>query len=538
MDCGPAALKCLCAGFGIEVGYDRLREACQTGLDGTSINTLEAVAVHLGLAAEQVMLPADHFLLPAAAALPALLVVTNTLGVTHFLIVWRRLGGWVQVMDPAAGRRWMPARRLLAETYVHAMPVPAAAWREWAGSAELTGVLAARMKAIGIPASVARSLLAAALADPGWRPLAALDAALRMTAALVDAGGLRAGGEAAGLLRGLMAADPADPGAIPEIYWSVVPEAGGHLRLRGAVLVRVKGRRATAGAGEETLPAELRAADAEPASRPGRELAAAAAEDGRLTALALAAASSRARRPRWSRRCSSVPCWTSPAAWGCGSSGRRPPPSSSSSWSSCSSSNGRRRRGCSPRGAASRSACACASRAKIARLGDRYFRSRLSSDMAERCHSSHRLRTLPELAASFLRSGWQLLFTAAGIAWLDPGVAPLAALSALLAFALPMASQPLLLERDLRVRNHAGALGRFYLDALLGLVPARNHGAERALRREHEGLLIEWARSALRLESVSVLLDALQSDAPATGSRSGSCSAIWRAPAIPRASCC
>jgi ATP-binding cassette subfamily B protein len=148
---------------------------------------------------------------------------------------------------------------------------------------------------------------------------------------------------------------------------------------------------------------------------------------------------------------------------------------------------------------------------KIARLGDRYFRSRLSSDMAERCHSGYRLRLLPELGANFLRSAFQLLFTALGIAWLDPHVAPLAALSAVLAFVLPLAAQPVLLERDLRVRNHAGALGRFYLDALLGLVPARNHGAGRPLRREHEGLLLEWMRSALRLEKVSVILDFLQS---------------------------
>ena len=41
MDCGPAALKCLCAGFGIQVGYGRLREACQTDVDGTSIDALE-----------------------------------------------------------------------------------------------------------------------------------------------------------------------------------------------------------------------------------------------------------------------------------------------------------------------------------------------------------------------------------------------------------------------------------------------------------------------------------------------------------------
>src|SRR5262249_29408786 len=36
-----------------------------------------------------------------------------------------------------------------------------------------------------------------------------------------------------------------------------------------------------------------------------------------------------------------------------------------------------------------------------------------------------------------------------------------------------------------------------YLDALLGLVPARTHSAERALRREHESLLSDWARASL-----------------------------------------
>ena len=53
-------------------------------------------------------------------------------------------------------------------------------------------------------------------------------------------------------------------------------------------------------------------------------------------------------------------------------------------------------------------------------------------------------------------------------------------------------------ERDLRQRTHAGALTRFYLDALLGLIPVRAHGAERALGREHEALLVEWARAGRR----------------------------------------
>ena len=58
----PASLKCLLEGFYIPVSYGRLREACQTDVDGTSIDTLEEIAGQLGLQAEQVMLPVDHVL--------------------------------------------------------------------------------------------------------------------------------------------------------------------------------------------------------------------------------------------------------------------------------------------------------------------------------------------------------------------------------------------------------------------------------------------------------------------------------------------
>src|SRR5262245_45918737 len=128
MDCGPAVLTCVLEGFGIPDHYGRLREACQTDVDGISIDGLEAVANRLGLAAEQVMLPVDHLLLPGSAALPALLVVRQPLGQTHFVLAWRRHGPLVQVMDPAAGRRWVRATGLLADVYVHAQLVPASAF--------------------------------------------------------------------------------------------------------------------------------------------------------------------------------------------------------------------------------------------------------------------------------------------------------------------------------------------------------------------------------------------------------------------------
>ena len=97
MDCGPASLKALLEGFGIHVSYGRLREACQTQVDGTSIDTIEDVAVQLGLDAAQTMLPADHLCLREANALPALVVVVLPNGLTHFVVVWNVYGAFVQV---------------------------------------------------------------------------------------------------------------------------------------------------------------------------------------------------------------------------------------------------------------------------------------------------------------------------------------------------------------------------------------------------------------------------------------------------------
>ena len=168
MDCGPAALTCLLEGFGIRASYGRLREACQTDLDGTSIDTLEEVARRAGLDAEQILIPADHLLVPGCAPLPALLVVRLPSGATHFVVAWRRHGPVVQVMDPAAGRTWVSARRLLAEAYVHETSVAASYWRAWAGSAPFLDPLRRRIRALGIegPASDAR-IQAAARTEAG-----------------------------------------------------------------------------------------------------------------------------------------------------------------------------------------------------------------------------------------------------------------------------------------------------------------------------------------------------------------------------------
>jgi len=306
MDCGPAALKSLFEGHGIHVSYGRLREACQTEVDGTSIDTLEEVANQLGLEAEQIMVPADHLLVPEASTLPAIVVVRLPDGNTHFIVVWSTLASWVQLMDPASGRKWVPASHLLRDVYQHDIAVPAAAWREWASSDQALDTLKRRLQDLGLSQETVRTVLRRALTSPGWRLLATLDAATRAAHSLLRSRGLRRGGEAGRLLEGLFQeatdedSDPFD--VIPPSYWSVRAAPRGEegqgedeeqLYLRGVVLVRVKGlqQEPSGEAGEPAqLSPELELARKEAPSRPGRKLLELLGADGLLAPGALVAA--------------------------------------------------------------------------------------------------------------------------------------------------------------------------------------------------------------------------------------------------------
>jgi len=80
--------------------------------------------------------------------------------------------------------------------------------------------------------------------------------------------------------------------------------------------------------------------------------------------------------------------------------------------------------------------------------------------MAERSHSVHRLRLLPHVGGQIIHVATELVVTTAAWCGLDPSHALLAVLAAVGTHVLPLAMHSLLTERDLRVRTHAGALGR------------------------------------------------------------------------------
>jgi ATP-binding cassette subfamily B protein len=533
MDCGPASLKAILEGFGVSASYGRLREVCQTEVDGTSIDTIEEVANQLGLAAEQVMLPAEHLLLKEGQALPALVVIALPNGNTHFVVVWSYRFGLVQVMDPGSGRRWMRREAFLRELFIHTYPVAAKEWREWAGTKEFIEPLQVRMKALGLPAATATGLIDAALAQPEWRPLARLDAAVRLVASLVDAGSARRGRETTRLVQRF--SEPAGDEVstedglademVPSPYWSVTPHEQDNseqeqLLLHGAVLIRFQGYRQAAATpatpAEDTaadtadvapaLSPELAAVLEESPARPGRALLQQLHADGALAPLLVVAGLAMSAGTvlieallfrgmldishflgLGHQRLAAVAALLVMLA---GSALLELP--------IITTTLGYARR--------LESRLRMSFLAKIPRLADRYFHSRLRSDMAERAHVVHFLRALPVTVTLLIRSVFLLIATTAGIIWLDPRGTPVAVTVAVLSVALPVASQRFLIERDLRVRTHVGALTRFYLDAMLGLIAVRSHGAERPVRHEHEALLVEWWRAGIGQLRVAVVV--------------------------------
>ena len=523
MDCGPAALKCLLEGFGIRASYGRLREACQTGLDGTSIDTIEAVANRLGIAAEQVMLPPDQLFLGGSATLPALAVMQLPAGPAHFVLVWRQAGHWLQVMDPATGRRWVRREDFLEELFRHELSVPAADWRDWAAGDEYRDAMTQRLAALGVGQRAAADFIATALADANWYSAAVLDAAVRLVASLCGSGAVKHGDAAERLLGTIFTATCAAPDdiytLIPRDYWTVHPDpqsrALGERRvlLSGAVLLRINGRRAASCAAaehDEVLTPELAAALTERREHPAMALWRMLRADGVIgpaavmaaTLLAVAVAFFEALAMRGMieigqalntglERLAAASalllfmgvmlCFRLPIASQSMRMGRQ-----------------------------LETRLRMAILARLPQLPDRYLQSRPISDMADRAHSLHMLRLLPGLALHVLQLGGEIVLTVFGLFLIDQTVGLWAAGLAIVAVAVPALCQALVSEADLRARSHAASLNGVTLDALMGHVPIRVHAAQPAVKAQHEALLADWSRAMRRLLGLSMNATALQ----------------------------
>lgn len=518
MDCGPAALKALLEGFTIRVSYGRLREACQTSVDGTSIDTLEVVAQQLGLDVQQIMAPADFLLLAEADLLPVIAVVRLPNGALHFIVVWRLFGPLVQVMNPASGRQWLRRQALLDDLYIHTHSVDQAAWLAWAKGDGFMIPLAARLQRLWVAPEQRARLLTSVQQATDWWPLATLDAATRLVESLVRTNALERGEATAKLIEQLVVNVAAAPAQafqlIPPTYWTVTPDPQHpeQLLMQGAVLLTVKGVRPPDDAATAAAPLapELAAALTEKEPQPFWEIWRLLRQDGLLAPALLAVATVLAA------------LGTTLEALllrGLLQAGEQLP------------------------GVALRSATLwmillfglfllgiefinadtlarlgrhldlrlrIAFLSKLPRLSDRYFQSRLVSDMTMRAHELAAIKEFPALAVQFLQLTVQVILTTAGVIYFVPSMAGTALFVMALALLPALLARPILQEQDLRYRTHSGGLSRFYLDGLLGLIPLRTHSAEQSFQNAHELLLTEWFQAGRSLYTFNLWLRGAQ----------------------------
>ncbi|XCN71411.1 MAG: ATP-binding cassette domain-containing protein [Candidatus Electrothrix aestuarii] len=509
MDCGPAALKAMLGGFGVHVSYARLREACQTDVDGTSIDTLEDLAVQLGLDASQVILPADHLFLPEAEALPALAVMLQPNGFTHFIIIWRLHGPWAQILDPATGRHWIRTDLLKERLYLHQHTLQAAEWQEWAAGQDFCDPLLARLLTLCYDPVWAEARLQEALDEQmqSGKQLAALDAATRMASSLVQAGGIRKGDEASSLIERLLE----QPEHIPQRYWSAFFSSDEQVIFQGALLLHAAGLveepeidpvEVVEAEGQENLDGSERGPSGSvqtisslDGESPEKKILHTLCQDNKFTPLLVISAILLAG---FGTAMEVV------VLRGLVEIGQQLHPGGQQGeafmlvilfllslllleWPlhNVSLRLGRRFE------------LRLRQRflEKIPRLEDRYFRSRLTSDMVQRAYELRHLRIIPMVGMQALKILTEIICITVGLIILYPQGSLLILCSCLVIIALALVTQPLVQEQDMRFRTHIGGLSRFYLDALLGLLPLRSHSAVPALRSEHERLLANWAKA-------------------------------------------
>ncbi len=507
-DCGPAALKCVLEGLGVPVRYDRLREACATDVDGTSFDTLEALLEGFGVETDKALVPVEDLLFRGAEQLPAIVATRLTNGFAHFVVLWRRVGNFVLVMDPAHGRRWLSVDAFLRETMVHKLFLDSKHWSAWVRHREsFHTVLDARLRAIGIADRAPFLEVLDPAANEPHRQLGALDAAARMTAFLVDVRALASGPEAEGFFRNLYEKGAREPERderyIPSMYWSGVPIADDPTQvvLRGVPVIRVvnadRARAFAEALGHDQPPPEAAPLKAVFGRAPSALLALWALVPAplRRTALALpvlvgVAAVGELFIALALRQLLSAHVYLRIVYQQVGAVAVL-----ALLWLTLWALEGLITAASLRLGRHLELRFRVAWLSKLPLLPDSYFRTRAGSDLADRCHGIRELRTLPDLATRFLHSGLSFACVLAGLVWLQPDRLLSVALLALVGVAVPLLVQRPVGEIDMRARTHAGGLMRFYLDALLGVVPIRALHAKSAISNEHERLLVRWGQA-------------------------------------------
>ena len=458
MDCGPAALASLLGAFGLPARVDALRDLCGTDVDGTSIDALEELLLAAGLDAEQVVVPLGHALDLDVEHLPALLLTRTPGELVHVVVAWRRRGAFVELMDPAVGRRRVRIDALRHEALRHDFEAGEDEWAQYALSDELQVQLRARLQGQGASAAHAARRVADAVAAG---PVAGVGA----------------------LLTELEGHGP----PVVEPTGSVAHDGVPEVAVRGAVLVRVRG--VLPGA---EVSAALQAALAPAASTPRAEVARLIGAHRRgVTAAVLLSVTTGAGVVLEALAARSV--------LDAGTGGGRLAllavaiagvAAVGTSGAAIALGLGRG----FERDLRARLLVA------TARLGDGYVRTRPVGDFAERAHATLLVRSGVEQAVTALRRAAEVAGVSVAVTVLAPATAPVALALLAGAIAGPVLVARRLQEPDLRARTLSGALAHQLVDDLRGAALIQRLRGQAALTALQTPLIGRWAAAARSMQ--------------------------------------
>ncbi|MCJ8270409.1 MAG: cysteine peptidase family C39 domain-containing protein, partial [Psychrosphaera sp.] len=257
MDCGVAGLKCILDSYGIQSNYEYLRDACKTDVNGTSIDRMEDVLNDIGFESYQVVVPKEQLTYDTDQLLPAIAVVNIGQNITHFVVIWRKVGNWLQICDPAQGRYWVRAKHFANnQLFIYRDHIETEQWQHCFEAWDRHHFLAQVKRKLGIGAEAFEKAMENS--DTQWQPGAKVDAVLRFITYLADQDKKFTGPTAEALFNELLQAMDNHSEkdwykTIPKAFWSCRTaddwyttamekeglDASNHINFSGAVLLKI-----------------------------------------------------------------------------------------------------------------------------------------------------------------------------------------------------------------------------------------------------------------------------------------------------------
>lgn len=531
MDCGVASLKCLLDSFDIDSNYEYLRDVCKTDVNGTSIDRLEEVLNDIGFNAEQMIVPPDQIGSGDPTLYPAIAVVDIGNNIAHFVVIWRQLGAYLQIVDPAQGRYWIRAEKFAQNQLYHFSDhLPAEYWQQCFNHWQRIDFLSRQSQHLGITQRVFEQYLNNSGED--WQCGAKADAILRFIHQLAREEKQFKGQMAQKLFVQLFDQLNSEEQSrwfdiIPVNFWRVRPPQNWYLEaaqqqqqdvsdqvyFSGAVLLKIQPSerlKQNNSNSEQTQDSEIQQALSTPNVSPIRSVLDFLKTVGKFSPMVIllstlvvtmsitAQAVAFKMLFEFDNLVAPGPLRTQialviffivagiavvniPLQLTVQKLSRR-----------------------------LEDQFRIALYEKLPKLKDDYFSSRLLSDLIERSHSVAAIENIPTLSVELIQALVSVLLIFAGLIYLVPEHAPLLIAFALLCIVLPLLAQKIVGQKDMVTRTLAGTLTRHYANALLGLFAVKVHSGENTVLSEQQQSLTRWAKASNRQRKTTLALSFTQ----------------------------